>query len=51
MFKEDRTAKRKIVKRLGEVAALADVKAQVAGSSKQPPTKTPQKPADGAMRG
>ena len=46
VFKEELTAMRKIVKCLGEVAALAEVKAEAAGSSKQPPTKTPQKPAE-----
>ena len=37
---------RKIVNCPGEAAALAEVKAEAAGSSKQPPTKTPQKPAE-----
>ena len=37
---------RKIVKCLGEAAALAEVKAEAAGSSKQPPTNTPQKTAE-----
>ena len=46
VFKEELTAMRKNVKCLGEVAALAEVKAEAAGSSKQPPTKTPQKPAE-----
>ena len=44
MFKEELTAMRKIVKCLGEVAALAEVKAEAAGSSKQPqkPAETPR---------
>ena len=46
VFKEELTAMHKNVKCLGEVAALAEVKAEAAGSSKQPPTKTPQKPAE-----
>ena len=37
---------RKIVNCPGEAAALAEVKAEAAGSSKQPPTKIPQKPAE-----
>ena len=37
---------RKIVNCPGEAAAPAEVKAEAAGSSKQPPTKTPQKPAE-----
>ena len=46
VFKEELTAMRKNVKCLGEVAALAEVKAEAAGSSKQTPTKPPQKPAE-----
>ena len=44
MFKEELTAMRKIVKCLGEVVALAEVKAEAAGSSKQPqkPAETPR---------
>ena len=37
---------RKIVMCLGVAAALAEVKAEASGSSKQPLTKTPQKPAE-----
>ena len=39
-------AMRRMVNRPGEAAALAEVEAEAAGSSKQPPTKTPQKPAE-----
>ena len=46
VFKEELTAMHKNVKCLGEVAALAEVKARAAGSSKQTPTKPPQKPAE-----
>ena len=46
VFKEELTAMHKNVKCLGEVAALAEVKAEAAGSPKQPPTKTPQNPAE-----
>ena len=46
MFKEELKDMRNIVKCIGEVAAVAEVKAEAAGSSKQPPTNTPQKPAE-----
>ena len=46
IFQAEVAAMRKMVRRPGEDAAPAEVMAQAAGSSKQTPTKPPQKPAE-----